>query len=149
MRFPSTFHSSAWTYRMNLSDDRDRFRRQISAFVYISWTKTKSFRGSSTLWKCTRTLCMAGNQHPRWTRLSEEFLMETIRSHRCLWDHTDDCYSKKGLKRAAYNTITCALWDSFPEFSNITAGNENPQHILSFDGKKGEERVEREGRERP
>ncbi|XP_045110893.1 uncharacterized protein LOC123504445 [Portunus trituberculatus] len=55
-------------------------------------------------------------------RLSEEFLVENIRSHKCLWDHTDNSYLKKTLKRAAYNTITCALRDSFPELSNITAG---------------------------
>ncbi|XP_045107489.1 uncharacterized protein LOC123502378 [Portunus trituberculatus] len=64
---------------------------------------------------------MEGKQHPRWTRLSEEFLVENIRSHKCLWDHTDNSYLKKTLKRAAYNTITCALRDSFPELTNITA----------------------------
>ena len=31
--------------------------------------------------------------------------MENIRIHKCLWDHTDESYLKKGLKRAAYNTI--------------------------------------------
>jgi len=65
---------------------------------------------------------MDGKQHPRWTRLSEEFLMENIRNNRCLWDHTSDAYMKKGLKRAAYNTITCALRSNFPELSSLTAG---------------------------
>lgn len=36
---------------MNLSDDQDRFRLQISAFVYISKTKTETFRVASTCLK--------------------------------------------------------------------------------------------------
>ena len=30
--------------------------------------------------------------HPRWTKLSEEFLIEQIRSHRCLWDPNNKMY---------------------------------------------------------
>ncbi|MPC34670.1 hypothetical protein E2C01_028068 [Portunus trituberculatus] len=68
---------------------------------------------------------MEGKQHLRWTCLSEEFLVENIRNHKYLWDHTNSSYLKKGLKRASYNTITYALRDSFPELGNITAAEPN------------------------
>lgn len=42
----------------------------------------------------------------QWSRLTEEYLIEKIRSHRCLWDHRIAEYSKKGLKWAAYNVVT-------------------------------------------
>lgn len=50
---------------------------------------------------------MEGKPHPSWTRLSEEFLVESIRYHKCLWDHKDESYMKKSLKRAAYNSQLC------------------------------------------
>ena len=33
----------------------------------------------------------------RWTKLSEEFLIDQIRSHCCLWDHNNEMYMKKVL----------------------------------------------------
>ena len=57
-----------------------------------------------------------------WTKSSEEFLIESIRSHRCLWDHRTADYNKKRMKRAAYNEVTSSLRDTFPELHNISVG---------------------------
>ena len=58
----------------------------------------------------------------QWTKSSEEFLIENIRSHRCLWDHRIADYSKKRMKKAAYNAVMSSLRDTFPELHNISAG---------------------------
>ncbi|XP_050715830.1 uncharacterized protein LOC126998357 [Eriocheir sinensis] len=58
--------------------------------------------------------------HPQWTRDSEELLIETIKKHRCLWDHRDDSYMKKGLKRVAYSQVASELKNNFPELATIS-----------------------------
>ena len=35
--------------------------------------------------------------HPRWTKLPEEFLIEQIRNHHCVWDPSNEMYMKKVL----------------------------------------------------
>ncbi|KAG0725133.1 hypothetical protein GWK47_039183 [Chionoecetes opilio] len=55
-----------------------------------------------------------------WTRISEEFLVERIRDHPCIWDHRSDLYTKKALKRAAYVAMKNILVDNFPELATIT-----------------------------
>lgn len=58
---------------------------------------------------------------PVWSRLSEGFLIENIRQHRCLWDHRYAEYAKKGLKMKAYNDITLLLRKHLEDLANVTA----------------------------
>ena len=64
---------------------------------------------------------MSDSVASQWTKkLSREFLIQSIRSHRCLWDHRTADYSKKGIKRAAYNAVTCSLRETFPELVSFS-----------------------------
>ncbi|KAK8373333.1 hypothetical protein O3P69_014571 [Scylla paramamosain] len=53
---------------------------------------------SPSLWELTLLpplrFVMEGKPHPSWTRCSEEILVESIRSHKCLWDHKDESSSQ-------------------------------------------------------
>ena len=40
--------------------------------------------------------------HPRWTKLSEEFLIDQIKSHCCLWDTSNEMYIKKVLNASMH-----------------------------------------------